>query len=59
MSSTIAWTIGASLVMVLNVLFGKGGTLIDPLIPLAVMGAVVVWSKLSQPKTAIKVIAHQ
>ena len=55
-SSTIAWAIGASIIMVLNLVFGKGGTLIDPLIPIAVLGAVFVWLKSkekSQVKTAV------
>lgn len=42
LSSTIAWAIGASLVMLLNLFFGKGGTIIDPLVPLLVMGAIVL-----------------
>ncbi|MFA0472545.1 hypothetical protein AB4564_18515 [Vibrio sp. 10N.222.51.E8] len=55
-SSTIAWAIGASIIMILNLVFGKGGTLIDPLIPIAVLGAVFVWLKSkekSQVKTAV------
>lgn len=55
-SSTIAWAIGASIIMVLNLVFGKGGTWIDPLIPIAVLGALFVWLKSkekSQVKTAV------
>lgn len=44
-SSMVAWGIGASIVMVLNLIFGKGGTLIDPIVPLVVLAAVFVWIK--------------
>ena len=40
--STIAWAIGSSLVMLLNLIFGQGGTIIDPMIPLAVLAAILV-----------------
>jgi len=44
-SSTIAWAIGASIIMILNLVFGKGGTIIDPLIPFAVLAAIMLWLK--------------
>jgi len=52
-SSTIAWAIGASIIMILNLVFGKGGTLIDPLIPIAVLGALFMWLK-SKEKSQVK-----
>ncbi|MGO1298787.1 MAG: GntP family permease, partial [Vibrio sp.] len=36
--TTIAWGIGGTLVMVLNLIFGAQGSLIDPLLPLLVLG---------------------
>lgn len=45
-TSTIAWAIGASIIMGLNLIFGQGGTLIDPAIPLAVLAVVMVWMKM-------------
>lgn len=45
-SSTIAWAIGSSLVLLLNLFFGKGGTVIDPIVPIAVLGIIVVWIKM-------------
>jgi GntP family gluconate:H+ symporter len=50
-SSTIAWAIGASIIMVLNLVFGKGGTIIDPLVPIAVLAAVIVAVKIKSGKT--------
>ncbi len=44
-SSTIAWAIGASIIMALNLVFGKGGTIIDPLVPVAALAAVILWVK--------------
>ncbi|MGF1859590.1 GntP family permease [Photobacterium profundum] len=54
LTSTIAWAIGASLIMILNLVFGKGGTMIDPLIPLAVLGVIVLWMKQRETKTVVK-----
>lgn len=50
MTSTIAWAIGASIILTLNLIFGKGGTLLDPVIPLGVLAAIVVWMKSRQTK---------
>ncbi len=55
-SSTIAWAIGASIIMILNLVFGKGGTMIDPLVPIAVLGAIMVWLK-SKEKSQVKAAA--
>ncbi|MBY5946216.1 GntP family permease [Photobacterium rosenbergii] len=57
LTSTIAWAIGASIIMTLNLFFGKGGTLIDPIIPLAVLGAIVVWMKTRQGEAPKEVAA--
>lgn len=46
MSSTVAWAIGASIIMLLNLLFGSGGTWIDPIVPLAILAAILVWMKM-------------
>ncbi|EDL70026.1 GntP family permease [Vibrio campbellii] len=51
-SSTVAWAIGASIIMALNLVFGKGGTLIDPLVPILVLAAVIVWMKSKSNKAA-------
>ena len=51
-SSTVAWAIGASIIMALNLVFGKGGTLIDPLVPILVLAAVIVWIKSKSNKAA-------
>jgi GntP family gluconate:H+ symporter len=49
-TSTIAWAIGASIIMLLNLIFGKGGTIIDPLIPIAVLGVIMLWLKSKEQK---------
>lgn len=45
LTSTFAWAIGASLVMLFNLMFGSAGTLLDPFIPLSVMGVIWLWSR--------------
>lgn len=45
LTSTIAWAIGASIIMTLNLIFGQQGTILDPLVPLAVLGAIFAWMK--------------
>ncbi len=47
-TSTIAWAIGASIVMLLNLIFGQGGTLIDPIVPFAVLGGIMLWMRKKQ-----------
>lgn len=42
--------------MILNLVFGKGGTMIDPLVPIAVLGAIMVWLK-SKEKSQVKAAA--
>jgi len=54
--STIAWAIGASIIMILNLLFGKGGTMIDPLVPIAVLVVIMFWLK-SKEKSQVKATA--
>ncbi|WP_372882645.1 GntP family permease [Psychromonas sp.] len=51
MTSTIAWAIGASIIMTLNLFFGAGGTIIDPIVPIAVLALIAVWMKMSAAKT--------
>jgi GntP family gluconate:H+ symporter len=46
MTSTIAWAIGASIILGLNLFFGKGGTPFDPLFPMGVLVAVLIWLKM-------------
>ncbi|MCG6266144.1 GntP family permease, partial [Vibrio furnissii] len=53
-SSTIAWAIGASIVMALNLLFGKEGTLLDPIVPFVVLAAIMMWMKAKEPKKVLK-----
>ena len=40
--TTIAWAIGGTSVAILNLVFGNGGSLIDPLFPLAVLAIVMI-----------------
>jgi len=56
-SSTVAWAIGASIIMMLNLVFGQGGTWLDPIIPIAVLGAIMVWIKAKYPATLSPAIA--
>lgn len=57
-SSTVAWAIGASIIMALNLVFGKGGTIIDPLIPILVLAVVLIWVKLKERPAQVNVVAH-
>jgi gluconate:H+ symporter, GntP family len=41
-STTIAWAIGGTGVALLNLLFGAGGTVLDPLLPLLVLGIMLL-----------------
>jgi H+/gluconate symporter-like permease len=41
-STTIGWAIGGICVALLNLLFGSGGTWIDPLLPLLVLGIILL-----------------
>ena len=43
--TTIAWAVGGMSVAIVNLLFGSKGTLIDPLLPLAVLAAIVIISR--------------
>ena len=52
-SSTIAWGIGSSLVMLLNLIFGKGGTIIDPIVPLCILALVLVIIKLRNKRAKL------
>lgn len=55
-SSTIAWAIGASIIMILNLVFGKGGTMIDPLVPFGVLAVIMFWLK-AKEKNQVKAVA--
>ncbi len=57
-SSTVAWAIGASIIMALNLVFGKGGTLVDPLIPILVLAVVIIWIKSKERSERINVVAN-
>jgi len=56
-SSTVAWAIGASIIMVLNLIFGQGGTWLDPIVPIAVLAVIMVWIKAKYPATQVPVTA--
>lgn len=51
MTSTIAWAIGASIILTLNLFFGAGGTMIDPIIPIIVLAMIALWMKMSTQKS--------
>lgn len=40
--TTIAWAIGGTAVALVNLLFGTGGTLLDPVLPLLVLGVILL-----------------
>lgn len=50
LTSTIAWGIGASIIMILNLVFGQGGTIADPIVPLAVLALILIWFKFKGTK---------
>lgn len=41
--TTIAWAIGGTGVASLNLLFGSGGSWLDPLLPIVVLAAIMLW----------------
>ena len=41
--TTIAWGIGGAFVAVANLIFGKGGSIVDPLLPLVILGLVMAY----------------
>ena len=41
--TTIAWGIGGALVALANLVFGKGGSIVDPLLPLVILGLVMAY----------------
>ncbi|MFL1806663.1 GntP family permease [Plesiomonas shigelloides] len=57
-TTTIAWAIGASIVMTLNFIFGKGGTLVDPIVPFAVLAAIMIWVKSREKMSKVEVDAE-
>ena len=52
--TTIAWAIGGSLIMILNLIFGSLGSIYDPVLPLVVLAACVLFVK-SQSKPDAKI----
>ncbi|QUX95653.1 gluconate permease [Marinomonas sp. CT5] len=51
--TTIAWAIGGSLIMILNLVFGNLGSIYDPVLPLLVLAGCILFVK-SQSKPQIK-----
>ncbi|WP_421851557.1 GntP family permease [Marinomonas sp.] len=51
--TTIAWAIGGSLIMILNLMFGSLGSIYDPVLPLLVLAGCILFVK-SQSKPQIK-----
>ena len=51
LTSTIAWAIGASIIMILNLFFGQGGTIADPIFPLFILFLILIWFKFKGNKT--------
>ena len=41
--TTIAWGIGGALVAVANLIFGHGGSILDPILPLVILGLVMAY----------------
>ncbi|MBF3355226.1 GntP family permease, partial [Leptospira borgpetersenii serovar Hardjo-bovis] len=41
--TTIAWGMGGSGVVLFNVLFGSCGSCLDPLLPIFVLAAIMLW----------------
>lgn len=41
--TTIAWAIGDTGVALINLLFGSGGSWLDPLLPIVVLAAIMLW----------------
>ena len=41
--TTIAWGIGGALVAVANLVFGHGGSILDPILPLVILGLVMAY----------------
>ncbi|MGB7998145.1 MAG: GntP family permease, partial [Photobacterium halotolerans] len=54
--TTIAWSIGGSLVMILNLIFGSQGSVFDPVMPLLFLAGCIYFVK-SQSKPAAEVAA--
>lgn len=50
-TAMIAWAVGATMVTLLNLLFGSGGTLFDLLIPVATLAGLLIWSNKQGDKT--------
>ena len=40
--TTIAWAVGGTSIALLNLFFGSGGTVLDPLLPLLVLGIIIL-----------------
>lgn len=55
--TTIAWAIGGTLIMTLNLIFGTAGSIYDPLLPLVVLAGCLYFVK-SQSRAANHVVAQ-
>mgnify|MGYP001174277956 FL=1 len=45
-TTTIAWGVGATILLALNLFFGSGGTVIDPFVPLIILVVIVLSLKI-------------
>jgi gluconate transporter len=43
--TTIAWAIGGTSIALVNLIFGSGGTLLDPLFPMIILGVILIFLK--------------
>ncbi|WP_422938644.1 hypothetical protein [Vibrio fluvialis] len=55
--TTIAWAIGGTLIMTLNLIFGTAGSIYDPLLPLIVLAGCLYFVK-SQSRSSSHVVAQ-
>ena len=44
--TTIAWAVGGVTIAVINLIFGTGGKLVDPLLPLVVLTVIAIFARL-------------
>ena len=48
--TTIAWAVGGVMITTVNLIFGKGGSLVDPLLPLAGLGIIYLFVRFKSAK---------
>ena len=52
--TTIAWAVGGVTIAVINLIFGAGGKLVDPLLPLVLLTGIVIFARLRhKPATRV------